>query len=58
MSRHHNTRHPERGRKTKRTFRKLAEIEGRTGLRARQLRRVELTGFPWPTAASVKAEAA
>ena len=57
MSRKFNTKHPDRGRKVKRMFGKLAEIEGRQGLRLRQERRVEATGFPWPTAASAKAEA-
>jgi len=57
LSRHYNTKHPERGRKPKRTFGKLAEIEGRQGLRARQERRVAETGVPWPTTASQRIEA-
>lgn len=56
MSRKHNTKHPERGRKTPRTFGRLEPIEGRTGLRVRQERREKETGVPWPTAASRRVE--
>jgi len=57
MSRKHNTKHPERGRKPARAFGRLEPIEGRQGLRVRQERRVAETGVPWPTAASRRVEA-
>lgn len=70
MSRHHNTKHPERSRKTPREFGKLAGIEGRSGLRERQERRVRATctigenhnghdcnGVPFPTGSDLDAMA-
>lgn len=45
MSRHYNGRHPERGRKRPRKFGRLEDADV---LRARQLRRVEQYGSPYP----------
>jgi hypothetical protein len=65
MSKKHNTQHPDRSRSRyperlqKRGLGKspmLAEIEGTQGLRARQERREEQTGVPWPTRGEQAAE--
>lgn len=63
MSKRHCTKHPDRGRSNYPNrpgmfgpHGHLADIEGRQGLRARQERRVEQTGVPWPTTASERAD--
>lgn len=58
MSRHYNCKHPDRGTNQPRYHRRLkargqspvtVRMETLEKLRERQERRVELTGFPWPT---------
>lgn len=57
MSRHHNTRHPDRGRSNyparlaARGLNKAPALEAVDNLRSRQERRIAQTGTPFPVAA-------
>jgi hypothetical protein len=62
MSRHHNTRHPDRGRSrypdrlTRRGLSRAPEMESPDNLRTRQEARIRRTGVPWATSASDERE--